>query len=81
MFRLEYINTKTTNKWEFIGNFKEERYVHESMAKFLKKHNYTAPYFRFWKDEEGYTKVDFGSHIQFYRFKEIEDSKPAIPHW
>ena len=73
MIRLEYKNTMTTNEWEFIGNFATELDAYNNISSFCKKHNFTIYYYRNWKTEDGWTMVDFGSHIQFYRMKEVPD--------
>jgi hypothetical protein len=73
MFRLEYINRNTTNKWEFIDNFKTEKEAHDNMKEFFRKHNFTSYYLRMMaEDDEGYKWYDFGSHSQFYRIKEVQ---------
>ena len=71
IYKLEYINTKTTNMWRHIDWFETEEALHKNMQDFLTKHNFKSYYGRQWKDDSGYTVVDFGSHIQFYRFKRI----------
>lgn len=73
MFRLEYINRKTTNEWEFIGNFRTEKDAHKNMSDFFDKHNFKSYYLRMMAVDDGFSIYDFGSHIQFYRIKEVED--------
>jgi len=72
MFRLEYINRNTTNEWEFIGDFDEEKDMNKNIADFFTKHEYKSYYQRHWVDEDGWNMIDFGSHSQFYRYKELK---------
>lgn len=41
------------------------------ITKFLKEHNYIAPYVREWTDEDGVHYYDVGSHTEFFSSKEI----------
>lgn len=72
MFKLEYINETTTNEWEVIGEFKTEEEAFKEIARFWESLGHTISYYRQWKTEEGYIMIDFGSHVQFYRYKEVK---------
>ena len=69
---LYYINKHTTNQYEFIGYFDTVEQMWDNIYEFFNKCKFQCYYTRNWMDDEGYTYIDFGSHFQFYRYKEVE---------
>lgn len=48
-----------------IGNVKTVDDAYRVINKFLNDHHFKSHYMRHW-DEEGFTKVDVGSHSEFF---------------
>ena len=51
-----------------IGNTSSVEEVYNIIDKFLKDHNFKSYYKRIW-NEEGITKIDVGSHSEFFYVK------------
>ena len=73
MIRLYYINHLWKEpEWEHIDDFETEDDMWKEMKRFWKECGFTSYYQRGWLTEDGYTMIDFGSHYQFYKYKEVE---------
>ena len=49
-----------------LGNHLTEKEANKAINKFLDDHNYKSYYTRMWKDEQGNTWYDVGSHTEFF---------------
>lgn len=49
-----------------LGNHLTEQEAARMRNKFLDNHNYKSYYTRMWKDEQGNTWYDVGSHTEFF---------------
>jgi hypothetical protein len=49
-----------------LGNHLTEQEAAKMRNKFLDDHNYKSYYTRMWKDEQGNTWYDVGSHTEFF---------------
>jgi len=68
MFKLYWGNY--TDGYNLIGEYPKRKNMIKGMNDYLKKINFKNYYYRHWIDDEGFTHCDYGSHINFFKFKE-----------
>jgi hypothetical protein len=57
-------------KFKKIGMYDSEEKAMEAMMLLLNRERYEVHYSRRWQDDDGWTIVDYGSHRDFFRYKE-----------
>jgi hypothetical protein len=57
------------NNFKVIGEYPNEEKLRQATTLLLKLENYTVYYTRSWKDDDGYSYMDYGSHTDFFRYK------------
>lgn len=53
-----------------IGVYKNHKELTEAMNEYLKHIKFKNYYYRQYINDEGFTMCDYGSHINFFKFKE-----------
>jgi hypothetical protein len=61
------------DNYKEIGRYKTEQDAFEAIRALLALERYEVFYSRLWKNEDGWTTMDYGSHANFFRFKEVSD--------
>jgi hypothetical protein len=58
------------SKFKEIGRYDSKEKAMEAMMLLLNLERYNVYYSRSWEDDDGWTIVDYGSHRDFFRYKE-----------
>ena len=53
-----------------IGKYKTHKELTRAMNEYLKYLKFKNYYYRQWVNDEGFTMCDYGSHINFFKYKE-----------
>jgi hypothetical protein len=53
-----------------IGEYKNQKELSVAINEYLKSLNFKSYYSRHWVDDDGFTMCDYGSHVDFFKYKE-----------
>lgn len=53
-----------------IGEYKNDEELTGAMNEYLDYLRFKNRYYRYWVNDDGFTMCDYGSHINFFKFKE-----------
>jgi hypothetical protein len=58
------------NGYNKVADCFDQTDLDKTMIEYLNKIKFKNYYFRGWVDEDGFTHCDYGSHINFFKYKE-----------
>ena len=71
MYKLYWGNY--SSGYSLIGEYKNRKSMSSAMNEYLKEIKFKNYYFRQWNDDEGFTMCDYGSHTNFFKFKNEDE--------
>jgi hypothetical protein len=68
VFKLYWGNSE--DGYSDIGSYENDAELSNAMEEYLKYLKFKNYYYRQWVNDEGFTMCDYGSHINFFKYKE-----------
>jgi hypothetical protein len=59
-----------SGNFKTIGTYEDQKKAMDAMRALLALERYEVFYMRSWEDDDGWTIIDYGSHSDFFRYKE-----------
>lgn len=63
---------------KYIGKFPTEAEAYDDLHRWWKQNNFTPNYVRSWKNSEGKTMIDYGSHYHFYQIHPVKTTEGPL---